>query len=514
VTNEDALGRTTPRGTVLGFLSAAYNQKYDLAAQYLDTHTNEKDAIALARQLFFVLDRKLPAKLNNVSNDPLGSLSDPVDSKKELIGSVVTENGSVDICLERVERHNVAIWLFSRETLANIPDVYDEINSTTVEHYVPDFLLRKFFGISLFTLAYFLVFLPLVYVVLSLLNHLVSSVFAYALAHLTHRQSLQRRNVLPHPLRLLILSITIVATSRKMTLSLFGRQVASTLAVLLLIVALVWAMFRMNERIERYFKRRMERQGRLGATAILRPARRLMDFVAIVVGMMIMLHKMGINASTTLAGLGVGGIAIALAAQKTLENVIGGASLIMDGSIRVGDFFKAGSVTGTIEVIGLRSTTVRTPDRTIVTIPNGQMATMTLENFSARDNFWLRHLIGVEHQTPPAALNTLLTEVREFLKRDSRIVPASDRVRFIRVAESYLELEVVAYIFARDWDHFLEIQEELLMKIRALIESTGVELGYPARAIFLKNSADVTAGAIQDAPQDVSKEAGSEVQSR
>jgi MscS family membrane protein len=516
-TVEDPLNRTTPRGTVVGFLTAAYNQKYDLAAQYMNTHLKESDAVTLAKQLFFVLDRKLPARLNNVSNDPLGSLTDPVDSKRELIGSVVTPDGGVDIYLERIDRpHAASIWLFSRETLTGIPDLYDEINATTVEHYVPSFLLKKIFGISLFALAYFVVFVPLVYVLLSLLNSLGSAALAYILRRLLHRPELPKRNILPHPMRLLIVAATMGATGHKISLSLAARQIGSTIAVLLVIVAFVWAMFRMNERLERFMKRRMERQGRLGATAILRPARRMMDFIAIIVGLMLMLHKMGINASTTLAGLGVGGIAIALAAQKTLENVIGGASLILDGSLRVGDSFKAGNVVGTIEVIGLRSTTVRTPDRTIVTIPNGQIATMTLENFSARDHFWFRQLIGVEHQTPPAALNSLLSEVREILKRESRIVPSTDRVRFVRFAESNLELEVVANIFAQNWDHFLEIQEELLMKIRGQIEATGVEFGYPARALFLKNNSDINAAATQGAPQemDVTKETGRETQSR
>ena len=516
-THEDALGRTTPRGTVLGFLSAAYNQKFDIAAQYLNTRAKEDDAITLAKQLSFVLDRRLPAKLNNVSNDPLGSLSDPVDSKRELIGSIPTQNGNVDIYLERIDRPNeVPIWLFSRQSLVDIPDIYDEINSTTVENYLPSFLLKRYFGVSLFAFAYFLLFLPLIYLILSLISRLGSSALAYALQRWAHRHRPSKNNILPHPLRLFIVSITIVATIRKVSLSLLARQVGSTIAVLLLIVALVWAMIRVNARLEAYFKKRMEKKGRLSATAILRPARGVMDFIAIIVGLMIILYKMGINPSAALAGLGVGGIAIALAAQKTLENVIGGVSLIMDGSVRVGDFFKVGNVMGTIEVIGLRSTTVRTLDRTIVTIPNGQMATMTLENFSVRDQFWLRQLIGVEHQTPPAALNSLLAAVREILEHESLLVPTTSRVRLVRFAESNLELEVVAYIFATNWDHFLEIQETLLMKIKALVETNRVGIGYPTKAVYLKNSADLGSVANQGGPQevDLTKEAGREMQSR
>ena len=486
-TPQDPLGRTTPRGAVLGFLSAAYNQKYDNAVQYLNTRARGNDAHVLAQQLFFVLDRKLPAKLNQLSNDPLGSLSG-VDPRRELIGSVVTVHGDVDIYLERVDRPNgQPIWLFSRDTLADIPGVYDEISAANVESYVPGFLLKKLFGVTLFGWTYFLVLLPLLYLALSLINRLVGAALDYALRKWAHRPLTQKLTILPHPLRLLLLAATIIATAHEFNLSLLARQVGSTVALLLMIVGFVWTMFLVNARCETYLKRRMEAQGRLSSTAVLRPARRVMDFIAIVVGFMVLLFKLGINPSATLAGLGVGGIAIALAAQKTLENVIGGASLIMDGAVRVGDFFKMGDVSGTIEVIGLRSTRVRTMDRTIVTIPNGQMATMVLENFSARDRFWLRHLIGVEYQTASSALTSVLAEVRALLERDSRVIPETTRVRFLRFGESNLELEVFAYVSARDMNHFLEIQEDLLIKIREVIGAAGVEIGYPTRAIYVRS---------------------------
>ena len=488
VNHEDPLGRTTPRGTLMGFLAAAYAQKYDTATQYLNTRSHGQDAAILAQQLLFVLDHKLPAKLNDVSKDPLGSMTDTLDPRRELIGSFVAERGRVDIYLERIDRPNgISIWLFSRDTLADIPDVYHEINATTVESLLPDFLLKKFFRITLFGWLYYFVFLPLLYVVLSLINRIARATLAYIVRRWGHGVEIRNVTLLPHPLRILILAITIYATVHEFGLSLLARQAGSTIAAFLLILAFVWAMFLISARCEAHLKRRMESQGRLSSTAILRPARSVMDFLAVIVGFMLLLHKLGINPSTTLAGLGVGGIAIALAAQKTLENVIGGASLIMDGAVRVGDFFKMGDVTGTIEVIGLRSTRVRTLDRTLVTIPNGQMATMTLENISARDQFWLRQVIGVEHQTPAPALNSLLTDVRALLEREPRIIPATMRARFLRFAESNLELEVVAYVAARDWNHFLEIQEGILMRIRELIRSAGVEIGYPARAIYLKN---------------------------
>jgi MscS family membrane protein len=514
----DPLGRTTPRGTLLGFLTAASNHKYDSAAQYLDTRATGKDAATLANRLFLVLDRRLPAKLNNLSNDPLGSLSDPLHPGRELIGSVVTEEGGeVSIYLERFDRPNASpVWLFSKQTLAEIPDVYEEIDANTVERIVPDFLLRRYFGVSLLGWSFFLLFLPLEYLALSVINRMVGAALGYAIRRWAHRPEMGKPMILPHPVRLLIVSGTIAASLHRFGFSLIARQAGSTTAVLLLIVAFVWAVFLINERGEVYFKRRMESRGRLSATAVLRPARRGMDLIAIIAGLMFVLHALGINPTATLAGLGVGGIAIALAAQKTLENVIGGASLIMDGVVGVGDVLKIGDVVGAVETIGLRSTRVRTLDRTLVTIPNGQMATMTLENLSARDQFWLRHLISLVSSTPPSALNSVLGEVRTLLEQDASVLPETTRVRFLRFAESSLELELFAYISARDWNHFLEIQEYLLIKIRQVIASAGVELAYPSRAIYLNNKTGMDNAMLQPALHGAfaDSEAGHEMHSR
>lgn len=514
---QDPLGRTTPRGTVMGFLAAASAQKYEVAAQYLDTRSDGKTAAILARQLFVVLDRRLPAKLNTMSNDPWGSLSNPADSRRELIGSVVTEAGRVDIYVERIDRPNgVPIWLFSRDTLVDIPEVYNEIDAASAETRLPDFMLRRYFGITLFAWAFFFVFLPLLYFALSLVNRLVGMGVGRAMRRWTSRKSAGDPTILPHPVRFLILAGTVFQTLHQISLPLLTRQAGSIVMDLLLIAALVWTLFLVNGNCELYLKKRMESRGRISATGILRPARRVGDLIAAIIGLILLLHTLGINPTATIAGLGVGGIAIALAAQKTLENVIGGASLIMDGAVRVGDVFKIGELTGTIEVIGLRSTRVRTSDRTVVTIPNGQMAMMTLENFSARDQFLFRHLIGLEYRTPPAALDLILVQVRTLLKQEARISPGSVRVRFLRFAEFSLELEVFAYIAARDWNDFLEIQEELLIQIRQASASAGVAFALPSRAIYVTDDARIGATPAQPVLQGmvVDKEAGHEAYRR
>lgn len=484
---QDPLGRTTPRGAVLGFLAAAYGRDYDTAAQYLNTRQREKDAAEQAKELFFVLDRRLPAKLNNLSNDPQGSLSDPFDSRREFVGSVASEDGKVDIYVERIDRAGGApIWLFSRQTLALIPDLYQEINAVLVENVLPEYLLQRFLGLSLFGWAFFIIGIPLFYLSLGLVGKLLSILAGYVLRRLKKDQQIANPRVFPHPVRLLITACVIRWTYSRVSLPLLARQVGNMTIALLVVLALVWLLILLNGRCETYFKRRMEKRGRLASTAILRPLRRTADFFAVMVGLIIALHSFGVNPSAALAGLGVGGIAIALAAQKTLENVIGGASVILDEAVHVGDFCKIGDVVGTVEEIGLRSTRVRTMDRTLVNIPNGQIATMSLENYSARDSFWFRHMIGITYETSPASLNNVLERIRTVLEKDSRVMRGSSRARFLRFAESSLEMEVFAYVRAREWTEYLEIQEDLLLRIREVVTSNGASMAFPSRMIYLQ----------------------------
>lgn len=489
---QDPLGRTTPRGTALGFLTAGYSHNYETAAQYLNTRLRGKEAASLAEQLFFVLDRRLPAKLNNVSNEPQGSLLDPLDSRRELIGTVASANGRVDIYLERVDRANTTpIWLFSRQTLTTVPDVYEEINAIAVDNVLPEFLLERYFGVSLFLWIFFFVALPLLYLLLSLTSRVLGAISGYTMRRFRKQTGISNPVPIPHPVRLLVVGGVLRWTFSKLSFSLLARQVGSITFTALMVVGSVWLLIIANGRCEAYFKNRLEHRGRPNSAAILRPARRVVELLAIVVGLMFALHSFGINPSTALAGLGVGGIAVALAAQKTLENMIGGASIIIDKAVRVGDFCKIGEVVGTVQEVGLRSTRVRTLDRTLVTIPNGQIATMTLENFSYRDSFWLRHVIGLGYQTAPSALNLVLEDIRKLLARDQRVLPASARVRFIGFGESILELELFAYVTAQNWDHFLEVQEDLLLQIRETIAASGVQIAFPSRVLYLKNDAEV-----------------------
>jgi MscS family membrane protein len=483
---KDPLGRTTPRGSVLGFLIAARNGNNELAAQYLNTKLRGEAAAVLAHQLFVVLDRRLPARLNQISDLPEGSLSDPLKPDQELIGTIRGDTGNLEIFVERLNRGNAgSLWLFSSKTLESIPDLYDEVNVVSVYDILPNFLVNtRLASIALFEWLAVFVGMPLVYFLTVLLNRVLSRLVGLLRRCLKRRSELPNPVLLPIPIRLLFLAFVIQWAKSKVSLPLLARQFWSNTATVITIAASVWLLIHFASWSEEYARRLLRSRNHKGATSMLRLAGWIVDLLIIFAGVLVTLRYFDVNATAALAGLGVGGIAIALAAQKTLENIIGGVSLIFDQAVRVGDILKVGETSGAVEDIGLRSTRIRTPDRTVVIVPNGQVANMILENLSSRDMFWFHPILALRSETTSPQLLTVLEGIRSLLEESRRLDPASVRVRLLGFGPSSLDVEIFAYILAHDWNHFLEIQERLLLRILECIESSGVQFAFPPRTIL------------------------------
>jgi MscS family membrane protein len=218
-----------------------------------------------------------------------------------------------------------------------------------------------------------------------------------------------------------------------------------------------------------------------------RLARRIADVVVISAGGVAVLYFFGVDPTAALAGLGIGGIAVALAAQKTLENVIGGFSIVFDKAVRVGDVLKLGTTTGTVDHVGLRSTRIRTVDRTIVTIPNGQIATADIETLSDRDKFRFHHIVGVSYHTTAAQMRAVSSRVRDLLVGSQAVEVESVRVQFFRLSASSLDIEVFAYVFAGSWVEFLAVQQELLLQMMEIVEQSGTEIAFPTQTVHFRD---------------------------
>lgn len=482
---KDTLGRDTPRGAVLGFLAAARRGNSQLAALYLQTPLRGESAETLGEELATVLDRRLPARLTQLSDKPEGSLSDPLLPDEDLVGTIQTDDGKLDIVVERVDRGKGGkVWLFSAKTLDAIPDVYQELGAPAVEKVLPKFLVERRLGtIPLFEWLAVFVGVPLLYLFTGLLSWVLGLVIGTVRRRLRKDPSLKNPQVLPRAVRLLLVAGAIRWLLASVGLSLLARQFWSTVALMMAVLACMWLLMLVNSWGERYAAKR--RQERSGSASVLRLIRRVVDGVILFAGLLFILYHFGINPTAALAGAGVGGIAVALAAQKTLENVVAGISLIADQAVGVGDTLKLGEMVGTVEDVGLRSTRIRTADRTMVSVPNGQIANMSVETLSARDNFWFHPVVGLRYETGAEQLRIIISRIHKLLDEHSNSDSPSVRVRFIRLGAFSLDIEIVAYFFARDWNHFLEIQQELLLNIMEIVHDEGAEIAYPSQTMYI-----------------------------
>jgi MscS family membrane protein len=253
----------------------------------------------------------------------------------------------------------------------------------------------------------------------------------------------------------------------------------------LTILLVAWVCLRLVDILTRAARERMVREERRAAVSMLDLGCRVAKVLIVALGFLGLLQNLGFNVSGIMAGLGLGGVALAFAAQKTVENLFGGVSLSLDQPIRVGDFCRYGSGMGTVEDVGMRSTRIRTLERTVVSVPNGQLAAIELENFAERDRFRLFATIGVRYESSPDQVRRLVGRIRETLAAHPKVVQDPLRVRFVGFGASSLDIEIHTYVGTRDVEEFHAIREELFLRVMDLVAETGTGFAFPSQTLYL-----------------------------
>ncbi|HHP7234010.1 MAG TPA: mechanosensitive ion channel family protein [Desulfobacterales bacterium] len=216
-----------------------------------------------------------------------------------------------------------------------------------------------------------------------------------------------------------------------------------------------------------------------------RLAGKVLGIVAVVVILARAAHYLGVPLYSVVAGLGIGGLAIALAIRPTLENLIGGIILYVDQPVRVGDFCSFDDKTGTIESIGVRSTKLRALDRTVISIPNAALADMQLINYAKCDRMLIHTTIGLRYETEPDQLRYALVKIREMLHAHPRIDSDTIRVRFFEYGASSLDIKIRIYALTRDWNDFFAIREDVLLRINDIVREAGTGFAFPSQTMYL-----------------------------
>jgi MscS family membrane protein len=225
-------------------------------------------------------------------------------------------------------------------------------------------------------------------------------------------------------------------------------------------------------------------QGRSTARVLLPPLGTATKTVFVIIAVLVWLDNLGFKVTTLLAGLGIGGLAVALALQRPIENLVSGITLYTSQPVAVGDFCRFGDKVGTVEEIGLRATKVRTLDHTVLTIPNIDFVHLQLENFSKREKIWYHPQIRLRYDTTPDQIRYILVEIRKMFYAHPKVLDNPARIRFERFGSFSLDLEVFAYIDVTDYGESLEVAEDLNLRIMDIVKEGGSAFALPSQTLY------------------------------
>lgn len=510
VAERDPLGRDTPQGAFSGYIHAIAEEDYAQAARYLDlvglpARLRGNGGADLARRLRIALDQGGNVQPSvTLSDDPQGRMDDGLDPDLDRIGSISVGGESIPLYLQRTEKADEALWKISAQTLRELPPGLEDGAITTVDQLLPNVLVeRKWQGVPI---GHWLAMLALALAAYIITRLIVPAITGTARRLLKRRfprypDGLVQAFALPVQIYLAVLLFAIMA--QRIGISIIVRQYFSQITVLVAWLAILLLAWRLVDVIARMLQRRMTRRANLGALSAVMFFRRSFKVLLGAVGVITILDIIGFDVTTGLAALGIGGIAIALGAQKTVENLVGGLSLIFDQPVRVGDFCKVGDIIGTVEQIGMRSTRIRTLDRTMVVIPNGDFSGRVIENYAYRDTYWFHPTLGFRYETTPDQIRYLLVEIRSMLYSHSRVDADPARVRFLGFGASSVNIEIFAYVHAEDYSDYLEVQEDLYLRVADIVAGSGTGFAFPSQTVYLAQDTGLSKDKTQAAEEQI-----------
>jgi MscS family membrane protein len=481
----DPLQRTTPRSSIYNLLESCHAGNFDLATQYLDLRGYDlerrtSEGPALARTLCNVLDRDSRFEVDQLSDNAAGDLRDDPRQDIEHLVSVQLGSRTVTLDLQRVTQGPIQVWLVSSSSVALIPELSDLLSSSRFESKLP----RALVGITFIgTPVWIWLCLLFVALLLSVISRLLSKLFIALITPLAKRYTKQlqsyRLQAFTEPLRLLLSIAVFRACMDVIAPSALARDYLLKLLTLLFVLGTASLLMRVVDVASDQVISRLDPRERSLSYSVVPLIVRIVKICIFCIAVLFTFSAWGYNTNALLAGVGVGGLAIALAAQRTIENLFGGVSVISDRPVLVGDVCQFGGQVGTVEDIGLRSTRIRTLDRTVVTVPNSQFSTMTLENYSKRDRMWFHPNLHLRRDSEVDQIREFMNALRSLLENDARVDASGVPVRFTKITNESFEIDLFAYVLTADYNEFLQIQSELLLRIMEIARDLKIGFAVP-----------------------------------
>jgi len=483
----DDFERGNPRSSLKGYLKATRDGDFKTAAEYVDfrnlpNRMKKYDKEQLARMLKIVFDRTMWFDLDIISDDPKGNLDDGLPGYRESLGLIKTPERSVDILMQRVPREDqVLIWKISNRTVEQIPHLWKHHGYKRYEEqlarWFPDviFLGWQSWQWFLFLIAIFI-------------NYFIALIPTWIAAAIIRRRktemSEQLARLFTGPVRIVLWFILIYSAGEYIGLSASMRELhkAGTLGM----IAVTWAGIKLVDFGFAWWADRMIKAGQAEGRVLLRPIRSLVRISVVLMAFLVWVDNLGFNISTVLAGLGVGGIAVALAAQDTLKNFLGSVMILLDKPYGVGQRIVIKGHDGIVEEIGLRSTKLRLLTGHQTTVPNEEMARLDIENIGRRPHIRRLFNVTITYDTPPEKVEKAIQIIEKILENhegmDAEFPP---RVYFNDFNPASLNLLVLYWYHpAAYWEYMAHCQRVNLQIMREFAKE-GIQFAFPTQTTYL-----------------------------
>ncbi|MCW8931666.1 MAG: mechanosensitive ion channel family protein [Gammaproteobacteria bacterium] len=496
---DDTSDKSTPLKTLISLKKSANNHNWKEAASYLDLRyiepeVSEQQAETLVRHLQILWKQQHVLDLSVISNEPEGHQNDKLPAYRDLIGYLKTRTEQVPIYLQRVpDGQGGKVWKISNTTVSQLSELWNELGYNpiieSISTHLPDF---EIFGLYNWQFIGLLLIIIMSWILSALVRSLLQKLFS-----LSRHYKENMLQFIRIPLRLFLFFTFINMSIGSLGLTITTRVwlesgVLNYLAGIFLalgIIELVTAVV-------------INRSGKNEQTlSIVRPLVTILKIVVVIIIILSWFEKAGYNVATILTGLGIGSLAVALAAQKTLENVFGAFTLYLAKPIQAGDFCQFGNVSGTVEEVGLRSTRIRKLDRSVVFVPNSVFASSSVENFSEIDRRLYNKELRITLETTPEQIRHLLIELRTLIVSHSKTLDMAARVRFENIERDCFLIIVNAYTDTNDLEEYKAIAEDLNLRILEILAQEGVRLAIPEQQINISRKMP-----IDETPINIAKE--------
>jgi MscS family membrane protein len=487
---EDALNRGTPRGSIIGYLEASADLDFEKAAQFLDMRNlpDEVEEIGgseLARQLNHVFSRAVWLDDYTVSDSPEGVKGDGLPTYRDQLVVIKTKDGDVPLWMQHVPRGDGEnIWKVSNRSVALIPKLYDEYS------YPPAIeKIRTWFPEDASFLG-FEAFKWFIMLASAFISWPVFYLFARILVRLFIKQGSATyelwRKILTGPMVALGIIMVLSFIVQRLGAGAYAQEWMRAQTVNTIV--LIWVVWSIANLVKAHKQEKLIALGRPGAARLMQPITTFVKLFVLLFAVLFWLNNIGVNISTVLAGLGVGGLALALALQKPIEDMMGALSLFSQAPIRVGDFCQYGGYTGTVEDIGLRSTRIRTLTNTLIHVPNARLAHVEIENFTAREKIRFWPTLRLRYDTTPEQLRQIKAGILETLEQHEEVYDDPLRVRLTDFDEDAILVKVHSFMKTTDFPESLRIAEDLNFQIMEIIHGAGAQFALPGRSIQIESA--------------------------